>query len=296
MFTAVLPARQLAHHGISRVARCCTRFAGVLGICFLLQACCRDCAHLSQVGALSARGPVAAPLVSKTPESAPGLHGSAGGDLPDMSTAQDGSPDGGDAVGAGIYVNDGGDVLTTWEQIASCGKVAILDDYEFRAATVVAGNPVRGLALLRTGQPTLAYATFRSLGASGGTTIHAFAYPVTDGVPLPLVHVPGLLRDTTSPDGIVGILQSSAVIDNQSPGGPIVDQYGDVLGIVVTKLEQDWPADYSYGIGSVPISQFALAANVDIRMRLANLPIGNDGSRDLVQAVSDYIVLVICFR
>lgn len=221
---------------------------------------------------------------------------STGGGQPATAMPSEGSAVGGQAVGAGIYVNRDGDVLTTWDQIRACRRVAILDDYQLLAAAVVAGNAVRSLAILRTGRPVQAHATFQSIIPTAGATIHEFTYPIMDGVPLPLIQVPGVLRDTKSPDGIQGILQSSALIDDQSPGGPIVDQGGNVVAITVAKLEKNWPTDSSYGIGSVPILRFAAAAGLEIRTRAVASPATVGETQDLAQMVRDYIVLVICFH
>lgn len=268
----------------------------IFASCFLLEACCPDCARLSRLGALSARGPVASGSIQGYPEGTAAPIGSIGDGQPGIAMPPDDSIVGGQAVGAGIYVNRDGDVLTTWDQIRACRRVAILDDYQLLAAAVVAGNPIRSLAILRTGRPVQAHATFQSVVPTAGATIHEFTYPIMDGVPLPLTQVPGVLRDTRSPDGIPGILQSSALIDGQSPGGPIVDQRGDVVAITVAKLEGHWPAGSSYGIGSVPISRFASAAGLEIRTQAAAWPTAFGETQNMAQKVGDYIVLVICFH
>lgn len=248
-----------------------------LALPLLVGACCQECTRLSQMGAVSAVG--AAPT-----SAALAPNGSTGAPSSGSTPAVVGG--GAEAVGAAIYVNAAGDLLTTWDQVADCRKLAVLDDSALLPAKVLAANPLRSLALLRTGRPTTVFARFRAAPPALGSTVHAVAYPILDGVPLPVAAASGSLRSASSPTGVDGIFQSSAVIAGQSPGGAVVDQQGEVIGITVARLEEDWPTGFTYGIATQPILRFTDAAGVELA----------ESAATPTAAANDFIVPLICFR
>ena len=65
-------------------------------------------------------------------------------------------------------MNAKGQLLTTWEEVRDCRKMAVLVHYEFRDASVVAANPLSGLAVLHVGIPTSTHAVFRTSAAAEG--------------------------------------------------------------------------------------------------------------------------------
>jgi S1-C subfamily serine protease len=260
------------------------RFAQLLALAvpLALGACCQDCMQLNQLGAVAAVGSAPTSAAVAQPSAAP-----AGAD----DALAPSSDSGGEAVGGGIYINPQGDVLTTWDQVADCRKLAVLDDSTLLPATILAGNPVRSLALLRTERSTRVFAKFRSTPPAVGSTVRAITYPILDGVPLPIAAAAGSLRSASSPTGVDGIIQSATLVAGQSPGGAVVDQQGEVIGITVTRLEEDWPTGFTYGIATPPIARFAAAAG----LQLAQGPAAGSGTDALVRA-HDFVVPLICFR
>src|SRR5262249_5144769 len=264
-----------------------------------LGGCCADCVRLSQVGAASYSGP--ATTSGSNPHTP--KQGSSGGPSTETPHATLGMPAalvtlpaGAQAVGSAFYLNPKGALLTTWEEVRSCRKIAILVDYEFRDATVVASNPLSGLAVLHAGIFSSAHAIFRTTAVVEGEEISAFAHPILDGISLPLDSATGVARSSTSPDGIRGIVQDSAILDGEAAGGPIVDERGDVVGIIVRRVSNGWPSDVGYGISNSMIFKFCAAAGVEISERApAGYGSGVPG-KGAAPYAGDYTVPVICFR
>jgi hypothetical protein len=200
---------------------------------------------------------------------------------------------GAEAMGSAFYINQKGQLLTTWAEVRGCRRVAILVNFEFRDTVVVSSHPLRGLAVLdsRTASPVHAY--FRAGPITLGEAVSTYAHPILDGISLPLEEASGVVRKTSSPDGVYGIVQSTALPDPAAAGGPIIDARGDVIGIVVQKLNADWPDDTGYGIANALILQFASSAGVEIWER-ATAGIGDAGAP--APDAAAYTVPVICFR
>jgi S1-C subfamily serine protease len=259
-----------------------------------LDGCCTDCGQLSRVGAATYTGP--ATRAGRSP-AAPGRSGAAAGGGAAGAPAQAATlPSGAEAVGSAFYINPKGQLLTTWAEVRGCRRVAILVDYEFRDAAVVSSHPLRGLAVLDSRSASPVHAYFRTSPIAPGEAVSAFAHPILDGISLPLEAASGAIRETSSPDGVYGILQSSALPDAGAAGGPIVDGAGDVIGIAVPKLNAGWPDGTGYGIASALILQFASGAGVEIWER-AGPGIGDAGPpAGTAPYAGDYTVPVICFR
>jgi S1-C subfamily serine protease len=258
-----------------------------VGLPLVLAGCCQDCARVTQLAALSANGPIApgnSTLSTDSDPEAAAITQAPDAPLPAGAAANE-------SVGAGIYVNAEGDLLATWEQISGCRSLAVLDDSVLVPARVIAGNPLRSLAILRTARPIARFARFQTALPATGTTVREVTYPISDGVPMPVAMTAGHLQSTQSPTGIEGVIQSSAQIEGQSPGGAIVDQRGDVIGIIVAKLDDAWPSGPTYGIASLPIARFASSAGIEIALSSATAVASEPAA-----AASDYVVPIVCFR
>jgi S1-C subfamily serine protease len=193
-------------------------------------------------------------------------------------------------------VNPKGQLLTTWEEIHDCHKVAVLVDYEYRDTAVVAGNSLSGLAVLRALISSQRYAVLRTGAVAEGEEIRTFAHPIQDGISLPLESETGTVRDSTGPDGIEGVFQHTAILDGGGTGGPIVDKSGNVVGIVVHPLSKKWPTAVGYGISNTAIVKFTEAAGIEIWEQAAAGVSNTAMAESAVSDASSYTVPVICFR
>jgi len=291
-----MPQSDMWEARVPGVRRSRTGLAGLLVSSLFLASCCTDCARLSQFGAATYSGPATTSGSNRQTSKQGGPSTATPNAALGKPSAPAALPVGAEAVGSAFYVNPKGQLLTTWGEVQNCRRVAILVDYEFRNATVLAGNPLNGLAVLNTGQRSPAHAIFRSAPVAEGEEISAFAHPILDGISLPLEIATGVARSSASPDGIQGIVQNSAILDDDAVGGPIVDKRGEVIGIVVRRLRPGWPGDIGYGIGNALILKFSAAAGVEIWER-ATAGIGDAGSgSDAAPYAGDYTVPVICFR
>lgn len=264
-----------------------------------LAACCTDCMRLSELGAVSYSGPA---TMSGTKSRTSAQGSSAGASTQKKTPAENAlyapriPPTGAEAVGSAFYVNPKGQLLTTWEEIRDCHKVAVLVDYEYRDATVVASNPLSGLAVLRVPISSQIYAVLRTSAVADGEGISAFAHPIQDGISLPLEGATGTVRASTSPDGIEGVIQHSAILDGGGTGGPMVDKRGDVVGIIVHPLSKKWPTDVGYGISTAAILKFTAAARIEIWERPAAGSSNAAIAESSASNADGYTVPVICFR
>jgi S1-C subfamily serine protease len=164
--------------------------------------------------------------------------------------------------GTGFVVSrDAGLVLTNKHVVRACGQVRVRVDGKSRVASVQAIDADDDLALLHVALPPGTTATFRQDPAvRPGDDVVAVGYPLA-----------GLLADqanvsTGSVNALAGLyndlhlLQMSTPVQPGSSGGALLDASGNVVGVVVTKLNAKVVAEET---GDIPQNvNFAVKASV----------------------------------
>ena len=174
--------------------------------------------------------------------------------------------------------------------------MAVLDNFELLHVTLIAGNSLSALAILDAKRSSPAHAVFRASPLVAGERVSALSYPIVDGMFMPLEIADGIVRSPIGPQGIMGIVQSTAISDGQSAGGPLIGESGEVVGIVIDKLSPDWRSEIGYGVSVELIQRLFSSIGVDVSapesMGQGDAPTQQAAVRD----AGDYMVPVICFR
>jgi S1-C subfamily serine protease len=208
-----------------------------------------------------------------------------------------------DASGSGFVVTGDGYVVTNRHVVNGCQSVGVrADSTAVWRAKVVAVHPRDDLAVLRADATFPNVAAFRvGVGIRPGDDIVAVGFPLA-----------GLLADepsvtTGSVSALAGIhndptiLQMSAPVQQGSSGGPLFDASGNVVGVVVTKLNArivaeetgDMPQNVNFALKADIARSFLDELTVAYRTappgaRLSNADVGDIGRR--------VTVMVECFR
>jgi S1-C subfamily serine protease len=208
-----------------------------------------------------------------------------------------------DATASGFVVSTSGDVMTNRHVVNRCETIAVRTDSVTTApARIVALHARDDLAVIRSDLSFGEVASFRI-----GSRIRPGDDVVAVGFPLA-----GLLADepsvtTGSVNALAGIhndqslLQMSAPVQQGSSGGPLFDGSGNVVGVVVTKLNArvvaeetgDLPQNVNFAVKGDIARDFLQAVGVHVRAdssttRKSNADVGDIGRR--------VTVMVECFR
>ena len=134
-------------------------------------------------------------------------------------------------TGTGFFISGGGHLLTNHHVITGCNRITT-DRHGI--ATVVTSDAKADLAVLKVENPVDVWASIRADPPRLGESVYVFGYPLqgvlassgnfTSGLVSALV---GLKNDPTR-------LQVSAPIQPGNSGGPVLDQAGRVLGVMVS--------------------------------------------------------------
>ena len=168
------------------------------------------------------------------------------------------------SVGTGIISSQDGYILTNCHVIAGCSrcKVWVTDEYGVDAeyeARVVGYDEDADLAVLKVeaeGLPAAAFGVSDDLQV--GDPVYAIGNPLgvelrntlTDGI------VSAINRDVDV-DGVkMTLIQTTAALNSGNSGGPLINQYGQVIGINTIKMMSEY--DTIEGLGFAIPSSLAL--------------------------------------
>lgn len=173
----------------------------------------------------------------------------------------------GGGSGTGFYVSEFGYVLTNAHVVEGCGKIAV-DGF---AATVVAVSEEFDLAILRTALPEeteKSVAVFAARPAKLNSDVTVVGYPYAG-----LLGGLNVTRGSVSSlKGLVGdakTMQITAPVQAGNSGGPLVSGTGEVVGVVVSKLDAQWVSEAT---GDLPQN-----VNFAIRGEIAKLFLSQNG-------------------
>jgi S1-C subfamily serine protease len=170
------------------------------------------------------------------------------------------SPGGEEAsgLGSGVIVNEDGSILTAFHVVDQANSIEIVfADGTRSKAAVSATDPAHDIAVLRPEQlPSVVVpAVLGGDGVGVGLPIVAVGNPLgLDGTTTSGV-ISALGRSIRADDGrqLDGLIQFDAAVNPGSSGGPLLNQQGEVVGIVVA-LADPSKDGYFIGIGfAVPI-------------------------------------------
>lgn len=175
------------------------------------------------------------------------------------------------STGTGFFVAAQGYVLTNHHVIDGCTNFAVAQSgLATQNARVAASDSKNDLALLHTGLKPAAVPNMR-LNVRLGESIFVYGFPLTGLLASTgnftngsITAVAGLGDDTT-------MIQMSAPVQPGNSGGPVIDQYGNVIAVVVSKLNAlriakltagDIPQNVNFAIKSLIAMSFLEANSI----------------------------------
>lgn len=209
------------------------------------------------------------------------------------------------AVGSGFFVNRHGTVLTSARVVDDCSLVSVsATQGQTVRAEVLAKDTDLNLAILDTPIAPLGVANFAPEDApSAAEDVAVVGYP-DDGSPpaYPLLASGKALAETGKQSGLAGrTFRIETRVGQVVAGGPVLDQSGNVIGIVLPKSRQNGmlqTVDYDLGNLAVAVSNsnalsFLEARQVDYR-RASTVPVA--APEKLLKHAKLYVVQVGCWK
>jgi len=167
--------------------------------------------------------------------------------------------------GSAFAVSSQGHLLTAQHTIRHAQEVRVFSSEHPQgiAATVVAEDQDRDLALLKISAATRPFKIAQWKSVPTGLEVYALGYPQPRLQGSELKITSGLINAMEGPRGAAGFLQFSAPVQRGNSGGPLLSPDGLVVGLVQAKLSvvlgsaaRDIPQNVNFAIQSQGISRF----------------------------------------
>ena len=145
--------------------------------------------------------------------------------------------DGPKSSGTGFVVSRQGHILTNHHVVDGCTSIRVTTDGHKKELTVVGADAENDLAVLKLPAPALSVARFRE-----GRSIRPGDSVVVVGFPLHGLLASEANVTTGTVSALAGIrndtrfLQVTAPVQPGNSGGPLLDQSGNIVGVVESKL------------------------------------------------------------
>jgi S1-C subfamily serine protease len=150
------------------------------------------------------------------------------------------------ASGTGFFVSSLGHIATNAHVVEDCRSIEVTG---YGRATVVRSDPVNDLALVKVTRAGTTPLSLRNRPARLGEDIVVLGFPLSDILADTLTVTAG---NISSLSGILGdsrAVQISAGVQPGNSGGPLLDRFGSVLGVVSSRLDDAAAIELS---GSIP--------------------------------------------
>jgi S1-C subfamily serine protease len=210
---------------------------------------------------------------------------------------------GGSSSGSGLVISRDGYILTNQHVVQQCGTYEVIDDKNrtHRAALEVADN-VRDLALLTVKEKFPTAASLRkAIAPQLGENIIVVGYPLVAVLGTrPSVGF-GHVTSTVGVRDNPAQMQISVPVQRGNSGGPVLDQAGNVIGIVVSKLDAlklaqstgDLPQNVNFAIKGDVVRAFLESNKIEYETSADTAKLENTEIASRGAAVT---VLVRCIR
>jgi serine protease Do len=164
-------------------------------------------------------------------------------------------------TGTGFFINDQGHIITNSHVVKDCKQINTLYQGSKVSTSLVTNDPRNDLALLKATVRPSAIAYFRSgRGIRAGDDILAFGFPFESILSDYLKGTKGMVNALAGLGNDTRFMQVSASVQPGNSGGPLLDQAGNVVGVVTAKMNAIKMAKYS---GDIPQNvNFALKASL----------------------------------
>lgn len=228
-----------------------------------------------------------------TPSSSPAKNESENNTSPKLSS-----------TGSGFVVSASGYLLTNHHVANDCTILKIRDSSKTEHdVTVIATDARNDLALLQIIEPVaLPAAIFRANSSvETGENVVALGYPLA-GILASEVNVSfGHVSATAGLADDTGMLQISAPVQPGNSGGPLLDQAGNLIGVVVAKLDAikvakaigDIPQNINFAVKGEVAQVFLKAHKVKFKIAATTKKLGNT---DIASRGRAFTVLVECYK
>ena len=200
--------------------------------------------------------------------------------------------------GTGIFVTNEGHLITNAHVVKDCLDIRVgMGQGNFEAGKLVAKDPTNDLALLKVNAKPARVAALR-FGARQGENVEAFGYPLSQVLATSGNFTTGIVTALAGIGDDSRFYQISAPVQPGNSGGPLLDESGNLIGIVSSKLDflaeiknaGDIPQNVNFAIKASVVANFLQDNAIKFAIGEATQAMKGPDLADEAKALSAFIV------
>jgi serine protease Do len=199
--------------------------------------------------------------------------------------------------GTGFFVTTDGRIITNAHVIRDCSEIRVgTGQGNFVDARLVAKDTTNDLALLKVDFNSPHIASLR-FAVRLGENIEVFGYPLSQVLATTGNFMTGNVTALAGIGDDTRYIQISAPVQPGNSGGPLLDENGNLVGIVTSKLNVikalknagDIPQNVNFAIKASVIASFLQDNSIKFQIGEASQPIKSADLADQAKALSAYV-------
>jgi hypothetical protein len=198
--------------------------------------------------------------------------------------------------GSGFLINSSGNIVTNDHVIESCRTLKVYINDNKYEASVVATNRYEDLAVLRSNINSNIYYQLAKYDPNILDDVTVVGFPFGNELSSSVKVNKGIISAETGIDDKQSEFQMDAAIQPGNSGGPVLNEAGDVVGVVFAKVDYDFimdqfglpPEDMNFGVKVDVLKDFLDKEQIKYFL-------SNDETKDKVRLIKDATVYIECF-
>ena len=174
--------------------------------------------------------------------------------------------------GSGFFIDNKGTVVTNFHVINHCNEVYVHYKGDKVRLTTISQDRVNDLAILKSGINPIEHFSVSNEDAGLLEEIYVAGYPFGKSISSSVKVTKGVVSSLAGFDDNFAEMQIDAALQSGNSGGPIVDNYGNVVGVAVAKLDYDYakeafgdvPQNTNFGIKSSILTTFTKSNQINL--------------------------------
>jgi len=201
--------------------------------------------------------------------------------------------------GTGFYVSQDGHIITNHHVIEGCQDIKVHSQGRVFNTYIIAADALNDLALLKADVTPDAVFSISPNGAFPLQDIIVAGFPFGERVSSTLKFTKGIVSSVAGIGNNYSEIQIDAAIQPGNSGGPIVDEYGNVIAVAVSKLDmkkilKDYgviPENTNFGVKASVVKN--LMEGNSVKLNKPNKEIISKS--ELSKAVTDGTIFLTCW-
>lgn len=204
------------------------------------------------------------------------------------------------STGTGFFV-DANSVVTNEHVVSQCDLLTIEQGgYTKGTVSLQASDPANDFAILHSPVGSKAVASLRTDEIKRGESIVVYGFPLSGILSAEAKITGGIINSSAGVGNDFRFLQVSAPIQPGNSGGPLIDKYGNVIGVITSSLNEKStlaatgaiPQNINFAIKTSLLVNMLNSVGVQYSSGSSSIPMS---TTEIAESADHYAVQVLCW-